>query len=885
MFQKTLLLLALAVQVSVSAQTTYHVDDDGSDANDGRSVATAKATIRAAADLAGPGDQILIQPGVYRENGGKDLFNTIFVPRSGSREGGYIRYTGVRDASGARPVLESSGFAAFGVQDRSYLIIEGLEIRPSDDNPQGLSVDQLYARSGISVSIGGFPNSHHLIFRDNYIHDFGGAGIAISDSDVLYIADNLVEHCAYGTNIATSGISLFQLRDFPVAGFTAPGEPTVPGAPELGAYGAYRTIVAGNVSRYNVNLRNFFTQPDNAITDGQGIILDDFRDVKLLGDNSLQTGAGSGADAYSGRSLLLGNACYGNGGPGVNAFLVERVDIVHNTLYDNAQTSKTPQPGFTINQTDGQLQVGGAQDVLVTDNILVNTNPEAGSTATTFLNGPDIGGLPVVFRSNLHHNTAGPLQLSAAITSPEDVLAAPGFRSARPLTDAETDLLASAETPFTFGGTPSSALREPTVTAGFPVHDLRLADGSPAIDAGTFAALGWTTLGAAPDLGAYESETSPADDGDPAVAIGETGRVSGSDAWQTVQLRKTYADPVVVLGPLTYADGEAATTRVRNVTPTSFEWRVEEWDYLDDTHAAESVAYVVLEAGFHELPGGQRLKAGHKGIKQDFWPEALGGILREAPVVLPQVVTTNEASPVSIQLDRIGLFGFDLRLREEEGADNRHALEQVDYVAIEPGSNPGEGAARIEAGRTGLLDFDTPFVNVDLAQDYPDADRLLFAHFQTTRGGDPWTLRYDAQGLTSDRFALFGQEEQSGDTETAHTTEDLGYWVVGRPGLLFAAGTQQLRIGDFDPTAGFARGLTVVNPARGGVVELTLPTDFPTDIPAEASLVNATGQVIARTAVGTSDRVQLDASDAPAGFYFVTVRAGDYRASAPVIIR
>ncbi|MBI5915066.1 MAG: hypothetical protein HY842_06785, partial [Bacteroidetes bacterium] len=77
--------------------------------------------------------------------------------------------------------------------------------------------------------------------------------------------------------------------------------------------------------------------------------------------------------------------------------------------------------------------------------------------------------------------------------------------------------------------------------------------------------------------------------------FGETGTLTVDHDFQTVNLNHLYHNPVVVLGGIPMSDGAPATLRVRNVTPTSFQVQIDEWDYLDGTHGSEVLHYVVLE--------------------------------------------------------------------------------------------------------------------------------------------------------------------------------------------------------------------------------------------------------------------------------------------------
>ncbi|MBI1225086.1 MAG: hypothetical protein GC192_07585 [Bacteroidetes bacterium] len=79
--------------------------------------------------------------------------------------------------------------------------------------------------------------------------------------------------------------------------------------------------------------------------------------------------------------------------------------------------------------------------------------------------------------------------------------------------------------------------------------------------------------------------------------FGEAGQANVDQNWQTITLANTYTKPVVIVSGLSTNDAQAATIRVRNVTPTSFEVRVQEWNYLDGNHPLESVGYMVVEGG------------------------------------------------------------------------------------------------------------------------------------------------------------------------------------------------------------------------------------------------------------------------------------------------
>ena len=82
--------------------------------------------------------------------------------------------------------------------------------------------------------------------------------------------------------------------------------------------------------------------------------------------------------------------------------------------------------------------------------------------------------------------------------------------------------------------------------------------------------------------------------------FGETGKINLSDTWTTVSLNGNYTKPVVVFGGITNNETDGVNVRIRNLTANSFEVRLQEWDYLDGTHAVETVSWIAVEGS---IPG------------------------------------------------------------------------------------------------------------------------------------------------------------------------------------------------------------------------------------------------------------------------------------------
>lgn len=265
--------------------------------------------------------------------------------------------------------------------------------------------------------------------------------------------------------------------------------------------------------------------------------------------------------------------------------------------------------------------------------------------------------------------------------------------------------------------------------------------------------------------------------------IGEAGTVTvettGSNDWTTVMLQNQYVNPVVVAGPVSTNGSQPTTVRVRNVAADRFEVQIDEWDYLDGEHVAETVSYLVLEAGRHTLEDGTVIEAGAVSLTDDdFATVGFSSAFDAAPIVLSQVGSTNGGAAVTTRHQGVNANGFQVALQEEEAADQTHATETVGWVAVAAGSGVS-GGQRFEAGVTGDRVTDAN-ASIGFATTFGAAP-AFFASMQTFDGSDPATVRY--RTLDADSASIFIEEEESQDNEVGHTTENVGFFAI-EPGDL-----------------------------------------------------------------------------------------------------
>ena len=463
----------LTLLSSFAFAVDYYVsEENGSESNDGLSAASPFKYVRTAAGKTAPGDTVYLLPGTYTNMGAKNAFDMLYVPNSG-QAGAYITYSGVIDANGKRPLIKSSALTAVTLQTKSYVIVENLEIMAADTDHldlQGTIGNWAWnSRSGIGVQ----TDSYNIIVRNCFIHDTPGGGIGVSGSDVVLVENNLVEHTSWGSTQGNSGISFYKMTE-------------QANATRFAEWPDHDVIVYNNLSRYNVNLKG--TQAfDYKLTDGNGIIIDDFKHTQ--GDES---------EAFEGSSLILGNISYGNGAAGINVFQTNNAEIYHNSVFDNGHSRRTSgDPVFELNHAHQPIQVGGAENVTVENNIFVRGD-DSTSMISLFWNED----ATISITNNLFWNNDG--SVSTADVPAGNIVADPLFENAVALTQAQTDLLATASWNE---DTDSAQLRLPTLNNNFPVQDLALNANSAARDAGVDTGY-VTAVGSGVDLGAIENDTA-----------------------------------------------------------------------------------------------------------------------------------------------------------------------------------------------------------------------------------------------------------------------------------------------------------------------------------------------------------------------------------------
>ena len=262
--------------------------------------------------------------------------------------------------------------------------------------------------------------------------------------------------------------------------------------------------------------------------------------------------------------------------------------------------------------------------------------------------------------------------------------------------------------------------------------------------------------------------------------VGSTGgggalaaaNVTTDEIIRTVNL-SGFSNPRVVMGPPGFIGTQPTSVRVRNITASSFQHNLQEWDYLDGSHVNETMGYLALDDGAQSL-GSLDAEAGSVNINHNWTTVNFTQTFAAAPVVIAQVATFAGGQAVTTRVRNVGTVSFQIRLQEEDANDGTHAVERVDWIAVEVGTSTFSGT-KVVAGRTGNT-VTHNFATINYSN---VTDPVFLAEMQTFDGSDNAALRQ--RNVTSTSAQVKVEEEQSLDNEVAHTTEVIGYIVVGRP--------------------------------------------------------------------------------------------------------
>lgn len=269
----------------------------------------------------------------------------------------------------------------------------------------------------------------------------------------------------------------------------------------------------------------------------------------------------------------------------------------------------------------------------------------------------------------------------------------------------------------------------------------------------------------------------------PRQTILETGNVSLTNASTTITLSHQFDNPVVAAYVATRNGADPVHVRVSEIAGDQLSLQLKEPNHLDGTHQAETVTYVVAEAGAWVLPDGTLFEAGHLNsallTSAGFEAVSFSAGFGSAPVILSQVQTLSGTDFVVTRQKAASATGFEISMQEEEALNSGgHAEETLGWIAIEQGTGTVDGFTWLADQADGVTDADTTIAfGTDLS-----ATANVVAGLGGFSGVDPTWGR--GAGFSSTSFTVHSLEDQSLDSEQTHVGEKVDYLAFSSSGTL-----------------------------------------------------------------------------------------------------
>jgi len=272
-----------------------------------------------------------------------------------------------------------------------------------------------------------------------------------------------------------------------------------------------------------------------------------------------------------------------------------------------------------------------------------------------------------------------------------------------------------------------------------------------------------------------------------------------STSWQTVSLGNSYSDAVVVC---TYtlaafdAANPPAVTRIRNITASSFDLRIQGWE--DSAATANNVHCIIVDEGAHTLPDGRQLEA-HSVVSDQTsgqfstdggWDQTLledvsASIVHtyDRPVVLGQVMSFNDNRASTIYVSdctsrRNHPFqSGGICVGKHIGMiSSTRSPETIGYIVAETGSGTVNNV---------FYELALGADSISGAGAAPDSYALNSDHTVAvlTQGGEDggngsWAVHFGGDSLPVNRLNLQVDEEVfEADMSRRHTDEPVYYWA------------------------------------------------------------------------------------------------------------
>lgn len=264
--------------------------------------------------------------------------------------------------------------------------------------------------------------------------------------------------------------------------------------------------------------------------------------------------------------------------------------------------------------------------------------------------------------------------------------------------------------------------------------------------------------------------------------------------WKTVSLPIDFpTTPLVFTQVITKRESMPVTTRLRNISSSQFELKLQEEEAEDDLHLRERVAWIAIESGNQTT--NYPLEAREISLTSAWETVDFQENYAVFPSFFATIQTTFDNDPAVLRFNAPSLNGIQMQIEEELSfdAEDTHSTESIAFLGIEHEVDLVDAKGRF-FGETGSVSVDERIITITTTHNYYNP--IIIAGPPQHRGGDPGLVRVN--NVKSNSFDIQFQEWDYRDGN--HTFEYVSYIVIEGSlpldvSLFCEDGTDSLEIG------------------------------------------------------------------------------------------
>ncbi len=245
-----------------------------------------------------------------------------------------------------------------------------------------------------------------------------------------------------------------------------------------------------------------------------------------------------------------------------------------------------------------------------------------------------------------------------------------------------------------------------------------------------------------------------------------------SNHWKTISLPIQFSQQPVIFTQLTTRnDATPAVARLRNVSTTQFQLKLQEEEGNDGVHAKESVAWVAFEKGIYN--GTNPFEVNTWLLTSSPTNNPFNNSYASTPDFFLNIQSNNEIDPANPRVQNLSNIGVDAWISEETSSDGEitHNIETVGYLAMLGTGNITNNAGEV-IGELGRVDLTNVSLHIDFLNEYHNPVVVIGAI--GLNENDPVTTRVTT--VTNTGFDVYLDEWDYLDG--VHGIENLSYLVV-----------------------------------------------------------------------------------------------------------